>query len=281
MTTTTLFSSANKLYEMFVLPYGLSGLIHNPDARVEICLENAGDFTSANASAIDVLDQHFGPDRFLLRDIIASSDGVAPNSVRFLETPEVITEFTYIGDIDILILEPIAPRHIERMKELSLPYSNVMRDGREALSGLHFTRSDSYYPVTTPSGVDPNRDEELLYQLVRARGLPLPPPGLGRPVHGFHLSPNRSPLPRTVDGRRTVHWGLDKSKAHVRAYRDLQRHPAWREMYPCFDRRYRLMLGLLDLALSSTHPRFTANRNGEVSSLLHDLPLIQAVVASG
>ena len=279
MTRTTLFTSANKLYEMFVLPYVLSSLIHNSDARVEVCLENAGDFTSCNAHAIDILLRNFGSDRCLFRDIVASN-GVAPNSTRFLETPESITEFTYIGDIDILILEEIAPRHLERMKELRLPYSNVLREGREALSGLHFTRSESYYPISMPPNVDLNRDEELLYQLVTARGLPLPPSGLSRPVHGYHLSPNRSPLPRTVDGRRTVHWGLDKSKTHLKSYQALQRHPAWMEMYGYFDRRYRLMLGLLDLALASTHRRFRTNLTGEVASLLHDLPLIRAILAS-
>lgn len=204
---TTLFTSANKLYEMFVLPYALGGLIHNDDARVEVCLEDPGAFESTNREAIGTLEAGVGADRFLVRGIEAA-EGVSPNSVRFLETPRVATDFTYIGDIDVLILEAVSPLHRKRMAELDLPYSNVLRDGKQALSGLHWTRTDAYYPVRVPQGINLNRDEELLYHLVKGRGLRLPPPGLSRPMHGYHLSPNRAPLRRVIDGHHSFHWGL-------------------------------------------------------------------------
>lgn len=278
MIRTTIFSSANPLYEMFVVPFVVTSLVHNDDARVEICLEDARAFESKNAAAIDILDRHFGSDRFLFRDIVAGVDVPSPNSVRFIETPEVTTEFTYIGDVDILILEAISPIHIARMGDSGLPYSNVLRDGREALSGLHFTRSDAYYPVEIPADADLNLDEALLYQLVTRRGLPLPPGGLGRPTHGYHLSPNRSPLPTVVDGHAPAGWGVE-SKARLEFYCALRRHRAWREIRSHLDRRFRVLLGLLELALASKHPSFESNPNGEVSALLDDVALVRGVIA--
>lgn len=277
MIRTTIFTSANRLYEMFVVPFVVTSLIHNDDARVEICLEDAGEFESKNADAIDVLDRHFGSDRFLFRDIVAGIDVPSPNTVRFLETPEVTTEFTYIGDVDILILEAISPIHIARMSDSGLPYSNVLREGREALSGLHFTRSDAYYPVEIPADADLNLDEALLYQLVTRRGLPLPPGGLGRPTHGYHLSPNRAPLPAVVDGHAPAGWGVE-SKARLEFYCALRRHRAWRDIRRHLDRRFHVLLGLLELALASRHPSFESNQNGEVSALLDDVSLVRGVI---
>lgn len=264
---------------MFVFPYIVSTLTHNPDARVEICLENAREFEAENSNGCRILRQHFDDYRILLRDMVAAV-GVSPNSARFLETPEVITEYTYIGDIDILILEAVSQMHIDRMMLEDLPYSNVLRPGRKALSGLHFTRSEVYYPVHVPAGARLNLDEVLLYSLVVSRGIPLPPRDWDRPLHGYHLSLNRSPLPRIVDGKRTVRWGGLRWRAYLEAYRTLQCRPVWREMFPCFDRKYRRLLGLLDLALSSLHPRYRTNRIGEITGLLTDLDLIEDMTSS-
>ena len=278
MIRTTIFSSATPDYELFVLPYMASALIHNADARVEVCVDENARFRATNALGIEVLLRHYGENRFRVRDAV-SSRGVSPNSVRFLETPEVMSEFTYIGDIDILILEGVSKRHIDRMSSAGLPYSNVLRPGRRALSGLHFTRSDAYYPVSPPADVDLDRDEELLYALVTSRGVPLPPGEWNRPAHGFHLSLNRSPLPRFVDGKRKPGWSVDRSKKRfLAAYEALQRHPVWRAMYPLFDRRYRVLLGLLDLALADTFPDYRTNRSGQVTELLTDPRLIRSIV---
>ena len=277
MIRTTIFSSATPDYELFVLPYIASALIHNDDARVEVCVEENARFRETNAPALEELLRHYGESRFRVRDVV-SSRGMSPNSVRFLETPEVMSEFTYIGDIDILILEQVSQKHIDRMSSAGLPYSNVLRPGRRALTGLHFTRSDAYYPVYPPAGVDLNRDEELLYALVLSRGAPLPPEEWNRPVHGFHLSLNRSPLPRFVDGKRKPTWGADRSKKRLAAYEALQRHPVWRALYPLFDRRYRVLLGLLDLALVDTFPGYRTNRDGQVTELLTDPRIVRSIV---
>ncbi|MDE2813886.1 MAG: hypothetical protein OXM01_12710 [Gemmatimonadota bacterium] len=264
---------------MFALPYVLSGLIHNDDARVEICLEDALTFESANMEAVGILRDEFGG-RFLFRDFEVGYD-VAPNSVRFLETPHVATEYTYIGDIDILILEPISPLHIERMSESGLPFSNVLRPGGKALTGLHFTRSDAYYPIERPQqGIPLNLDEELLYHLVTCKGYPPPRADLVRPMHGYHLSPNRAPLRRDDAVGGSFHWGLRGAPGYYSAYCALRNHPVWRRAFPFFDRRSQAILGLVELGLYKLGRGFEPNWDEEVKALLHDPSLVNGIVAS-
>lgn len=274
MSRTTFFTAADTRYEMFVLPYIVSALFHNSDARVEVCLQDVSGFRSSNERALDILREHLGEDRILLRG--ARWAGIPPNSVRFLETPREITKFTYIGDIDILILEAVTDIHLDRMIRHGLPYSNEVRKGRRALSGLHFTRSDAYYPVTVPEGADPRRDEELLYALVTARGWGTPPPGVLRGVHGYHMSPNRAPLPALVGGKRTLDWGLSKPK-HFNAYRELVGSPVWQRLVPYFDRKYRLLLGLTDLGVAHHHPEYRLT-HGQVDPLVTNVELIRRIV---
>ena len=276
MIRTTLFTYADPLYELFVLPYIVTALIYNDDVRVEICVDDAEDFNCSHAQGFEILARHFGNDRFMVRDA-EKTLGVSPNSVRFLESPRIMTEFTYIGDIDILILESISSLHMARIEQSGIPYSNIKRPGQDRLTGLHFTRSDAYYPVKPPPDADRVLDEHLLYKMVLARGHPLPPKKWTRPIHGYHISPNRSPLRRIVDGKQTPHWAIG-NPAHVEAYQSLQKQAIWKSIYPCFDRRYRLLLGLLDLALSSKYGGYKMNENGQVTGLLTDLPLIKNIV---
>ena len=274
---TTFFTAADRRYELFVLPYAASVLAHNVDARLEICLHDADGFERRNADALRLLAEAYGDGRLLLRN--TESVGVSPNSARFLETPKVLTEYTYIGDIDILVLEAVSDIHIERMDELGLPYSNQVRTGRRALSGLHFTRSDAYYPVVPPDG-NPHGDEALLYALVTARGWATPPEGVKRPgVHGYHMSPNRSPLSPQADSRSTVAWGLGRSEAHLSAYRALKQSDLWCELFPILDVRYRLLLGLLDLGLAWRYPGEVLRPSREVEGLLRNVDLVRGIVA--
>lgn len=271
---TTFFSSANKAYEMFVAPYIASVLAHNDDARVEICLDDAAAFARANGAALAILRAGFGQERFHLRNAAPAPDAdreMPPNSVRFVQTPDEITTYTYIGDIDMLVLESVTDKHLRRMRRTGLPYSNVLRPSGKALSGLHFTESDAYYPVRLPPGATLNMDERLLYEMVMARGLGLPDPeDRWRPMHGYHLSLRRPPLAAlgwgVVVGQLRPPWHplrwwralhrLRHGKAtfsgrrRFRAYRALQRHAVWREALAHFDDRYLALLGLLEAALA-------------------------------
>lgn len=246
--TTTFFTSANQGYEPFVLPYMASVLINNPDAVVEICLERPLAFEVANADALALLREWFGPKVTVRR---GAFQGLAPNSVRFLETPSQLTEYTYIGDIDILVLEHLTPKHLAQMKKTGLPFSNIIRPTTPPrLSGLHFTESSAHYPLPSLDGVDIRKvgDENLLYLQVEAKGIGLPDPEeKWRPAHGLHFSLNR-PVKRPG----TTDWGIALPLAM--AYAQFRDEPRWRELIPMFDRRYLHLLLVLETAIEAHFP---------------------------
>lgn len=249
---TTFFTAADRNYEMFVLPYIVSALTHNDDARVEVCLEDPGRFEEENSDAIAILREAFG-ERFLLR---SGSFNVPANTVRFVEEPQVLTEYTYIGDIDILILEPITQQHVDNMVDIGLPYSNRTRSKGNYLTGLHFTRSDAYYPVKLPRDYQKFKtlDEQLLYRIIEHRGNGLPgEDATFRPVHGFHLSLRRLPAPRSGPG-----WGIGNKK-HLRAYMGMSKSPLWKELLLCFDVNYRFLIMALEISLDHKHEEFESS----------------------
>ena len=243
----TFFTASSANYEFFVLPYLCSALTFNIDARAEVCLEHPGTFEKMNADALRILRKEFGS-RFLIRPAIF--EGRIPHAVRFLEEPEEKTEFTYIGDIDVLILEPITDAHIEHMARTGLPYSNILRpgDGPPRLSGLHFTKTDVHYPLKIPSGLNANLegDEAALARLVTAKGLQLPDPeDKFRPVHGFHFSLNRMPTAK-------LGWGLHER--WIASYQNLRNSKTWRTLTPLFDHRYHICLALANTAIHARFP---------------------------
>lgn len=143
------------------------------------------------------------------------TDKFGIKALRWLNLSEEFDRFDhlYIGDIDILICreEPdLLTQHLRHCELLGLPYSNVIRPGKEKLSGLHFVLRAPWYDAMRPIraryerrlregslSVDdfPLGNEQLLYRMVAESGLGLPPtpeenpsPDYQfRPHHGFHL----------------------------------------------------------------------------------------------
>jgi hypothetical protein len=195
---TLIFAHATEGYYPFVLPYLFFVLTTNEDVVVEVTVEDASVFASRFSAGLDHLRRVFPCRQFVVRQTKIS--GVRPNSVRFIEEPDLVADNIYIGDVDIMILDPnLTIVHEHHMTETHLPYSNMQREGQDKLTGLHFSRMDSYYPLADISDLDLQslNDEELLFQLVRRKGLPIVG-GSFRPVHGVHISPNR-PLAATAD----------------------------------------------------------------------------------
>jgi hypothetical protein len=246
--STTFFTAVTRGYWPFVAPYAASTLVHNQDVRMELCVEDLPGFIVTHERVLRRLAYHF-PGRLHLRT--GKFRKRVADAVRFLETPEEITEFTYIGDADMLILEGnIAAQHIAHMARIGLPYSNVLREGDpHKLSGLHFTRSDAHYPLKIPNGLDLHQHcENTLQALVLAKGLPLPGPEvLWRPQHGIHLSLNRRP----VDTGRP-HWGI--RSVQIDAYLALWENPAWRDIAQDFHPAYCGLLQTLEAVMQALRP---------------------------
>lgn len=260
----TFFTATDSRYEPFVLPYLASALHHNSAACAEVRLESPERFAVGNAQALDLLSRRF-PGRFALSGL-TPMPGVHVSTLRFLETPQQETEFVYIGDIDILILEEVAPAHIAHMERAGLPYSNVRRPNAPRLTGLHFTRWDAYYPPVelTAEGRRAG-DEAVLHSLVKQRGLALPDPAdTFRPDHGYHLSITRN----TAGGLPP--WGGLRSEQLVANYLALTMSPWWQELAPLFDVRYRQLLSMLDIVLAHLFPEVTRGREPPDGTLPRD-----------
>jgi hypothetical protein len=245
---TTFFTTVSRSYWPFVAPYAASTFLHNDDVRMELCVEDFEDFVLTHQRALRRVVHHF-PGRLLLRD--GKFRKRSAEIARFLETPEVLTEYTYIGDLDILILERhVTAQHVENMARIGLPYSNVVREGGpHKLSGLHFTRSDAYYPIKIPKGWDLNANCEVTLQaLVLARGHALPGPDAKfRPMHGLHLSLNRRPI-----GTGHPHWGIRNN--YIDAYLALWESPVWQDIAQHFHPAYSGLLQTLEAVMQTMRP---------------------------
>jgi hypothetical protein len=260
--TTTYFTACNTPYWPFVLPYAVSALHHDAKAVVEICVENPDRFQTVYAAGIDVIERHF-PDRFLLRG--AKFKDILPNSVRFVETPTLVSDYTYIGDIDILILDRnVTAAHVANMAKTGLPYSNCLRPGTQRLTGLHFTRTDAHYPLVIPPDANLREyDEELLLRLIVAKGLQAPnPESTFRPLHGIHFSIRRPP---TQTPEKFPHWAITADAAS--SYLALWEAPSWQAASAYFHPAYRTLLMMLDAVLQERYPSKLVYRRNEAVAL--------------
>lgn len=245
----TVFTVADRSYEPFVLPYIASVLHHNPDARIEIGLENPYSFRRNNSKAIPLLQEAYGSRLAFQQPDFSRCPA---NTVRFISTPHLKSDHVYIGDIDILVLEEIAPTHLAQMQRSGLPFNNIIRPGSERLSGLHFSRWDAYYPINIKPEYVLSHDEPTLYRMVKDRDIGMPDPAdTFRPLHGFHLSLNTDP--------RKVGWGGTRDPNLAASYASFRATQIWRDLEPLLDDRYRRILFVLDVFMAGRHPEIFAD----------------------
>ena len=199
------YTYANKRYHPFAALYPLFALVSNPRSIVEICLSEPRGFVRSYSGIIDFYANTF-PGR-VLYTFIDPCD-IFSNSLRFLVQPQSRAQYVYIGDVDILLLEKnILDWHLRHIQEYNLDFSNVVREGAEELTGLHFIEYDAMFPVQVVDEIDlrSTRDEVLLYKLMSWKGLKIPSVTdlTHRPVHGLHISFFSRPLfPTLTTGDR-------------------------------------------------------------------------------
>lgn len=222
---TTFFTCCDKKYEHFIPIFLHSILYHNIDVDVEIGVEDLNQDKNI-VECINYIKSKYEQSRIELRKVsfkpitIRRKDyGLCPNVVRFIETPTIKNDFVYICDIDIITLQKnISQIHINDMDNTGLNYSNIVRPSEnkenKRLTGLHFTRWDAYYPIPIFTDLTIRgylgHDEIFLYQLVAKKNKILETHSF-RPVHGIHMSLNRSDLSE---------WGIKKWKREWLVYRN-------------------------------------------------------------
>jgi hypothetical protein len=114
------------------------------------------------------------------------------NTVRFISEPDIKNTYTYIGDIDVVMLmKNFYNYHINIMKEYDTDYSNWLRDNdRLALTGLHFVKTETYYPVNY-TGINLIDIDEHIIKKIQQRVCPINTLIPRRPVCGLHFSKNQ------------------------------------------------------------------------------------------
>lgn len=217
---TLFYGCANLKYQDFVPLHAASILEHVPDVTVEMGIEDEAAYKADYGNTTDIIHAAYGRERFLVRQVDwtilrpgqSSPRRIRPGSVRFITPPQTRTEYVYIGDVDIIVLDPtIVRRHLNFMERTGLPYSNKARS-RPQLTGLHFTRYDAYYPLPDLGEINLvlEGDEALLYKIVQLQGHPISREDF-RPVPGIHVSPNRPPVGEVrPDGTRGPGWGIER-----------------------------------------------------------------------
>ncbi len=213
------FTCANKPYEDFIPLYAFSVLHHVADSKVEFGVEDVESFRKEHGKAMDLVCATYGQDSVRIRSVpwaTASGSRILPNTVRFINAPETRADYVYIGDVDIIVLDTnLVSHHLESMRQTGLPYCNSVRPNTKRMSGLHFSRMDAYYPLPDIGDLDLayTNDEALLYLLVERKGLPIIHDRWYRPIHGIHISPNRSMLKtRDANGAVRPGWGVEANK---------------------------------------------------------------------
>ena len=229
------FTAATGRYQQFITPYIFFALYHNNNAMAEIMTDNVDKYVRKNDGAMRVLNKYF-KNRFMIRDI---PRGIESHTARFVVEPLTELEYTYMNDVDILILESnLVETHTAIMKEKRSYFSNRMR-GEKKLTGVHFVRTNPWYEQTKATR-DSNKlnDEEALYNIVNCTyGDPRQFTSDLRPIHGFHLSMNRPAVaPAGVASWKTGPEPLRE------IYRETIKSAEYKEIYPTFQEPFKLLL---------------------------------------
>lgn len=202
------FTVATGFYQNFVPAYVWFVQESNPGAACEIVVDNLPLFDQRHGAAIEHLRQR---GEVVMRELpTLRRPPLREATYRFVLEPLTLREFTYIGDVDILMLENAMAAHRE-VFAAGHSYSNMVRQQSKKLTGLHFTRTADHYPLPNMATLIKRfpHDEELLYALVESQGRLIEDETFAafRPDLGIHLSMNR--LPFGSPGRPG--WGLTSS----------------------------------------------------------------------
>lgn len=252
-----LFTCADKKYDFFVVPYIYFALRCNPEAFIEIALEDYEHFISRNEDGVSRLKEHFG-EKFLIRQSVATSEpNININTVRFVEQPVTRAQYVYIGDIDILIMQNILSTHKKLMLKHQIPFSNVIRPasiktGQPRLTGLHFCPYDMIYPLPDISDLDLTKlnDEHILYCIMERRGTMVPEDFQQRPQCGIHMSLNRDPIGRCggpvyhrFDVGTNIGW---QGEQHDPEIIDLMHDATFQQIFFAFPYEFRVLFTALE-----------------------------------
>ena len=159
--TVNFFSSATKeKYEDLLPLYAFAALSSNDDAVVEIVVTNATTFINRKHDILTWLSKFSSQRSGMIcvrnydnsEPIKAQRQKAVDNTFRYLEVPHVVTNYTYIGDVDLFITESVLdPKRFKQMDFFKIPYSNIIRPNSTRLTGLMLVDTSKSNCPTAPA----------------------------------------------------------------------------------------------------------------------------------
>lgn len=241
MKRTLIYNCVNKEYSHWIPLYCGALLENNKNIDIEIRME--GTLDVGESVAVDFLKERFPDSKIMIIEnglktktnghaIIDGKETII-NTARFITTPLIKDDYVYIGDIDIICLEEnIADIHVKHMEENNMVYDNIVRSGTKRMSGLHFSKYNSYYPLPDLNGINLlKNDEEVLRDIVARK--------IGedninyktqfRSQHGIHASKQR---PEVGGTGKIIGWGAGQWKEPWKRFRESE---TYKMIYPCLN----------------------------------------------
>jgi hypothetical protein len=168
----------------------------DPNSHVEIIIENSKSFIEKYKKELAVLrtiNEHF-----LIREPSYKRNAHIPNTYRFFETPHAPSTYTYILDIDIMLLDyDIVTKYVSFWPD-KLPYNNMLRtEDKHQLTGVHMVKTREYFTDTFIACQKKYYEDKMDNDEIILGNMCLESFGLPdfshrfRPIYGIHFSPNR------------------------------------------------------------------------------------------
>lgn len=218
--------SIGKIYDDMLIPFLFFTLLHNKESHVELVVENKEKFLYTYKNELDKVNQIVG-NNYIVREYQRSFNNNIFNSYRFFEVPEIKSEYTYIIDIDVMLLDSILEIYLQNWPT-NMIYSNMLRENSDIirLTGVHLVITEKFYTEKYIKTIDKYykynknlNDEFILAKMcLEVHGLP-DQSFKFRPILGIHFSPNRGPY-KTMNLCTSKHY-FDKFKNIVNTYSDL------------------------------------------------------------
>lgn len=225
-------------YEKFIVPFTYFALTYHPRGFVEIVVVDHRRFVSVYEKQLSELCAVHGNTRFAVRSMDKPPNTLhIPNTYRFFEVPHTPGRYTYIMDVDVMLMENVVPQYEQNWPK-DCAFNNIVRNPAAAhprLTGMMMVRSAQYY---TPQLVEMQNlfyrrfyarranDEHVLHTIVSHCHKMPPREFRWRPVLGIHFSPNRGKN-KTME--------LQTSRSNAAAFREHARRLPSLFALPGFD----------------------------------------------
>jgi hypothetical protein len=199
-----IYNCCDNRYLDFIPLHCASALFSNENIDIEIGI-NVSKLSDRIESSLDKLRSLYPNSQIKIKydfykttynygynNAIYNGKRIWSNTIRFVSEPEIKNKYTYIGDIDVVMLmKNFYNYHINIMEKYNTNYSNWVRDNDNlCLTGLHFVKTDSFYPQNL-DGINLFDNDEHILKKIQSRAGEINENIPRRPVCGLHFSFNQ------------------------------------------------------------------------------------------